>query len=99
MKKGFERRRFHYRTQWPKTGLFCPIGKTMSQPSVRISAVNARPMSFKTVDGIIARIGFATFEDAAERLCKQLNTKYGGYIRVWVGEKGLWSEYVIGRRI
>ena len=97
MKKGFERRRFYYRTQWCKSGLFCPVGKTMSQPFVRISAVNARPMSFKTVDDMITRIGFATFEEAAERLCKQLNAKYGGLIRVWIGEKGLWSDYTIGR--
>lgn len=97
MKAAFERRRFHYKTQWPKTGLFCPMGKTLNRPKVRISAVNARPMSFKTVDDIIARIGIASFEDAAERLCKQLNDKYGGYTRVWIGEDGLWSEYVIGR--
>lgn len=97
MKTAFERRRFYYKTQWPKSGLFCPVGKTMSQPRVRVSAVNARPMSFKTVDDMIARIGFASYEEAAERLCKQLNAKYGGHIRVWIGEDGLWSDYVIGR--
>ena len=97
MKKAFERRRFYYKTEWPKSGLFCPIGKTMGQPKVRVSATNARKMSFSTVDDMIARIGIATYEDAAERLCKQLNVKYGGCIRVWIGEKGLWSDYVVGR--
>jgi len=88
--------RMYYRTYWPSQGLYCPLGRIMCYPIIRVWAVGSQTIPFREVDNYARTISRATYEDAAQKIAKYLVANYGGQITVRIRDRHFWTDYTIG---
>lgn len=85
-------RRMYYQTTWPKSALYCPLGKRRFQPNIEVWAIDSATIPYREIDKLAGSLTTGTYEDAAEYLAKGILAAYGGKIRVRVGEPNFWAE-------
>lgn len=88
--------RFYYRVRWPHPGVWCPLGKITVRPMIRVFAQNTETIPFREIDEWASRITDATYEEAAQRLCRSIFWQYAkqmnSRVLVRVGEPSLWAD-------
>jgi len=96
-----ESSRMFRRVKWPKCGLWCPMGKVRTRPTVEVTLSPALPpIPFREVDRQVEMFAAgckeATHESAALTLAGIIFYEFERDVTVRVGEADFWAEATIG---
>ena len=86
----------YYKTK--HLGIYCTLGKVWCYPPIRVFTEDSSTIPYEEVDCIANSITMGTYEDCSKRVCQELHRRYGGKIRVRVGDSKFYAETIINNR-